>query len=49
MLLFSLSIQPLLRTISNTCELKLNKFYAGDGKIGGLFGPPLIPVCDKQG
>jgi hypothetical protein len=35
MLLFSLVIQPLLRQISNTCDLELNSFYADDGKIGG--------------
>jgi hypothetical protein len=35
MLLFSLVIQPLLRHISNTCDLELNLFYADDGKIGG--------------
>jgi hypothetical protein len=34
-LLFSLVIQPLLRKISNTCDLKLNMFYADDSKIGG--------------
>jgi hypothetical protein len=35
MLLFSLVIQPLLRKISNTCDLKLKMFYADNGKIGG--------------
>jgi hypothetical protein len=35
MLLFSVVIQPLLRNISTTCDLKLNMFYADDGKIGG--------------
>jgi hypothetical protein len=35
MLLFSLVIQPQLRKISDTFDLKLNMFYADDGKIGG--------------
>jgi hypothetical protein len=35
MLLYSLVIQPQLRKISNTFDLKLNMFYADDGKIGG--------------
>ena len=35
MLLFSLTVQPLIRRISQTCNLELNRWYADDGLLIG--------------
>ena len=41
MLLFSLAIQPLIRRISQTCNLAMNRWYADDGTLAGRLSDAL--------